>query len=408
MSRFFSSLKGEKHDRDDLADRNADYAWNNPYRHVPTQPPSYQPPTGPIPGSSVTQQDQQKDENPPPYHDWMSIPDTSQLPPPPPITDDHSSASNAEYDEAAAARAWCVQHSVYTPSVPNVSLIEGTQAGQHDLDVPYPFYGFVSKLNESTSPRTYASNSYGANPASAWRIKTSGTTTTPQPRGGLPKLFSKSTSTHSIDRAPGDQMLTTLLPLYFASTSNPLSPHFAVAKSQPYTIYFEITPIAFNSPEATVAIGYTAKPYPPGRQPGWHRASLAVHSDDGNRYVNNSWGGQPFTRPVREGETVGLAVRFESMLSAAGSNKEKGGKLLQSDREVHSMLPKCKTRVYFTRNGAVEGSWAMDEERDAEKDEGIAGLQGECDLYAAVGIFGSAEVEVRFFAHGDGFVAPPA
>lgn len=72
------------------------------------------------------------------------------------------------------------------------------------------------------------------------------------------------------------------------------------------------------------------------------------------------------------------------------------------------MLPKCKTRVYFTRNGVVGGSWAIDEERDAEKDEGIAGLQGECDMYAAIGVFGSAEVEIRFFAQGDGFVAPPS
>lgn len=81
--------------------------------------------------------------------------------------------------------------------------------------------------------------------------------------------------------------------------------------------------------------------------------------------------------------------------------------MLQSEREVHSQLPKCKTRVYFTRNGTVQGSWPVDEERDAEKDQGVAGLMGETDLYAAVGTCGGVEVEVRFFRGGEGFVAPP-
>lgn len=85
----------------------------------------------------------------------------------------------------------------------------------------------------------------------------------------------------------------------------------------------------------------------------------------------------------------------------------KQGVQSNSDREVRSGLPRCKTKVYFVRDGKVEGGWDVDEERDAERDEGIAGLLGEVDLYAAVGTYGDVEVEVRFFGSGDGFVAPP-
>lgn len=52
------------------------------------------------------------------------------------------------------------------------------------------------------------------------------------------------------------------------------------------------------------------------------------------------------------------------------------------------------TKVVFTREGRVEGGWNVDEERDAERDEGVDGLQGEKDMYAAVGSFGGVECEV--------------
>lgn len=123
--------------------------------------------------------------------------------------------------------------------------------------------------------------------------------------------------------------------------------------------------------------------------------------------MNDSWGGREFTQPLKVGERIGLAVQFEPVPVSDGEKKDRRG-VLQSEKEVHSTLPRCKTRVHFTRNGAVEGSWEMDEERDAERDEGVAGLQGESDLYAAVGMYGNVDVEIRFFAQGEGFVAPPS
>ena len=74
------------------------------------------------------------------------------------------------------------------------------------------------------------------------------------------------------------------------------------------------------------------------------------------------------------GDVVGVGVRF--LVEDAGSGR-------------------CKTKAFFTRNGREEGSWEMDEERDAESD-GVEGLMGEGDLYPAIGVFGGMEVEVRF------------
>lgn len=403
MSRFFSKLKGEKSDHSHLAPQPNQLSSNNPYRYAESQPPAYEPPkdTKSSHASSSTAQQEKgpSGDNPPPYHDWTSIEDTALLPPPPPITSDYSTGSNATYDEAAAAHAWCARNPVYTPSIPNVNLVEAVQAGHHELDPPSGFRGRIVLVNSSSGAPSFPKNMFGA---TATTVASISTYIPPTPNKSSRKFLGGSSSTSS-STPDQDVIFTTRLPLYFASTSNPLSPHFSLPKATPSLHYFEVIPAKFHSSSATISLGFAAKPYPPARQPGWHRASFAVHSDDGNRYVNDPWGGRPFTSPFVAGETLGIAVQIspeEVMLKP-------GAKVSQSEREVRSTLPKCKTRVWLVRNGAVSGSWDMDEERDAEKDEGVAGLRGEVDLYAAVGVYGAVDFEIRFFANGDGFVPPP-
>lgn len=247
-------------------------------------------------------------------------------------------------------------------------------------------------------------NALGATPTSVYRILSPSSSSTGTPTTQQRHLTSRSRKPAS---APSDLCWTSTLPLFFAATSNPLSPHFQpqsqLQSASTSTIYFELTPLHYFTEQSTVAIGLVSKPYPPHRQPGWHRASIGVHSDDGNRYINDSWGGRAFTSPFRARETVGLGIVFAPTPAATAARTTQ----TQSDREVRSALPPCKATVYLTRNGAVTGSWDVDEERDAEHDEGVAGLRGEADLYAAVGVFGDVDVEVRFFAQGDGFVPPP-
>lgn len=168
-----------------------------------------------------------------------------------------------------------------------------------------------------------------------------------------------------------DTTLVSRLPFY--------SPH--IRHTSPEEIggrnkfYFEVLITSIDKPEeASVALGFTCLPYPHFRLPGWHRGSIAVHSDDGHRYVNDSLAGKDFVRPFgKSGTLVGIGMNLERM------------------------------SVFFTRNGRFEAEWSLIEDSNMRgidpmrnfKDGGIQGLQGESDIYAAVGIYGAVGVQVN-------------
>jgi hypothetical protein len=132
------------------------------------------------------------------------------------------------------------------------------------------------------------------------------------------------------------------------------------------------------------AIGFLAPPYPPFRLPGWQRGSVAVHGDDGRRFVANENGGVDFAEPFREGETVGLGIEFRAPPPASA---------FDADAEAGWGGGGLSARVFLTRDGRIAGGWDLARQTDAEA-ERIEGLRGERDLVAAVGVFGEVEVEV--------------
>ena len=307
---------------------------SRPYPGLQTQADSFAPPPGPPPFHAKS-----KDEygpppgpppsaNPSPYHDWTVIPDTALLPPPPAFPQEYSSTNNASYRSAEAAHAWCEETPLFTPSIPNQTILDAVNRGELSFQRPQTLARHADL--RQAAPGT-------------WRCKTK--------------------------KGQQDAILLSALPVYFAAVDSPLK------TGMEKVVYYELRVIGLKDSESGIAIGYSAKPYPPWRLPGWHRASLAVHGDDGRRFVNDSWGGRDFVSAFEVGDVVGLGVRY--------LGQELGGELV-------------KTKVFFTRNGREEGGWDIDEERDAENDEGIGGLQGEVDQYPAVGIFGGVEVEVRF------------
>jgi hypothetical protein len=170
------------------------------------------------------------------------------------------------------------------------------------------------------------------------------------------------------------------IPLYFAAVDHP------GFTGRQKTIYFEIVIKSIGNANSGIAIGFSAKPYPPWRLPGWHRSSIGVHGDDGRRFVNDSWGGRDFVPAFRRGETVGLGMTFTAQVA----DPERGT---------------VKTTAFLTRNGQRDKSWEwdIDEERD-ERDEGVEGLMGEGDLYPSIGMFGGVQFGVIF---GDGLTWRP-
>ncbi|KAK9378143.1 uncharacterized protein V2V93DRAFT_376667 [Kockiozyma suomiensis] len=160
-----------------------------------------------------------------------------------------------------------------------------------------------------------------------------------------------------------DCTLATALPMYLARDRSRTR------------IYFEITLTALDGgPEkAAVAIGFLAQPYPvSSRLPGWHRASIAVHSDDGRRYIADSLSGRDFLNgEVTVGETVGLGMDF------------------------------AESSVWACRNGKWSGGWSMREDilggsDEQEQDDTRRFYDGDVDVFGAIGIFGGVGAIVNF------------
>ena len=181
-----------------------------------------------------------------------------------------------------------------------------------------------------------------------------------------------------------DACLVTTSPLYFADLDSPL------VSERTKMVYFEVRVNSFGrgygADESSLALGFCAMPYPTWRMPGWERGSLAVHSDDGRRYVNNTWGGKDFTQPFKPGDTVGIGMSFS----------------ISDAPPVYGAPPSSGAstvvEILFTRNGSKVGGWHLHEELDEEgdKDLGVEGLDGQFDLYGAIGVFGGIDFTASF------------
>lgn len=305
-----------------------------PPSHANENGDDYAPPPGPPPSKEYL-------ENPPPYHDWASVPDNTDLPPPPSLRYDTSTTGNAPEEEANRAHDFCFRNALFQPSSPAPQLYRSVQVGDVRIQRPREFGGDVRMLGKGI-----------------WRGQT---------RSGA-----------------RDSILTSTLPVYFAMEDSPYKEAVSGGGGRKKTIYFEVKVRQLGrgrgSDEASVAIGFVAQPYPTWRLPGWERGSLGVHGDDGRRYVNDTWGGKDFVRPWREGETVGVGMRFEVAGAGEGELAEEG---------------KCAVEVFFTRNGQVEGIWNLHETLD-HASGGVDGLEGDWDLYAGVGAFGGVEFDIVF------------
>ncbi|MCJ1480525.1 hypothetical protein MMC06_000680 [Schaereria dolodes] len=273
------------------------------------------------------------------YHDWTAIPDTALLPPPPALGHQASPSSNAKVSDADRAHNWCKQYSLIKPHLPSSSDTKSISNGDVRLVKPQDYNGYLLMPNTG--------------------------------------VWTGSTRTGSTDAC-----LLTSLPLYFASVDSPLQ------TGNGKTIYFEVKLESLGrgrgNDETSLALGYCAVPYPTWRMPGWERGSLAVHSDDGRRYVNDTFGGKDFTAPIKAGETIGIGMSF----SIPETPPEYGASLTEPSIS--------RAEVFFTRNGRTDGTWDLHEELDKDNEFGVLGLDGQFDLYGAVGVFGGIEFEVRF------------
>lgn len=327
------------------------------YQAPPGPPPpnygsshqQYAPPSGPPPqhdtkASSTFPQQPPPSWDPPPYHDWTVIPDTALLPPPPSLGYDTSPTANASGDAGDRGLAWTKANPLWPSYQLQPSTLTAISNAQLALLKPPTYVGDVL----------------------------------PQPHAGHWKCYTYANCQ--------DACLLTNLPIYSATHHSPL------VTEQPKTVYFEIKVTSLGRGEshaseeadAGIAIGFAAPPYPTFRLPGWERASLGVHGDDGRRYVNDPWGGIDFTTAFAVGDTLGIGMTFSVPKDPPNYEAGQQGKVLDIE-------------VFFTRNGKKVGHWDGNEELDMERSEGgNTGLRGEKDLFPAIGVFGGIDFEVMF------------
>jgi hypothetical protein len=169
------------------------------------------------------------------------------------------------------------------------------------------------------------------------------------------------------ERGAPDSCIISYPPAYAVTMHSPL------ATGRTATAYYEVH-IRNDSraEEVTLAMGFSALPYPNFRLPGWHRGSLAVHGDDGHKYINDRWGGQSFTKPFRRGETYGVGMRFEP----------RDGQIVVT--------------CFFTREGQLSGEWDMHEEQDVDVNLPVTGLEGFHDVACSIGSFDFVSFDVVF------------
>ncbi|OTA68342.1 hypothetical protein K449DRAFT_386647 [Hypoxylon sp. EC38] len=306
---------------------------NNPFFTPSPQDTEYAPPPGPPPTHTPGQGLQQ--------HDWQTaVPDTALLPPPPNYFSgfDRSPANNATEEECEAGESWCRSYPLYPPMALNAAVAAAAQQGNIAVYAP-PFFTAGGRGRGQGGGALLSQTGFGV-----WRGRSE--------RGG------------------SDTCLATYPPLYHVAAHSPL------VTGRRKTVYYEVRILEDGSrkDEVSLALGYTAPPYPAFRLPGWHRGSLGVHGDDGHKYVNDRWGGKSFTAPFRRGETLGLGMDFSV---APGGNG-------------------IRVEVFLTRDGVESGRWNLHEETDREQDLPVTGLEGYHDLCAAVGVFDKVAFEIVF------------
>lgn len=292
----------------------------------------------------------------PPYHDWQSIEDTALLPPPPSVRHEHS-ANNSSEEDAVRAHDWVQTHPLFTPSKPHSRIYAAVQEGDVNLVKPREMRGDVVKM-------------------------------------GIGSFQGKAKSSR-------DALLVTSLPLYFASEDHPS------ANQGNKIIYFEVETVSIGAKkpgrggreeeDSGLCLGFCAQPYPTWRLVGHERASLGVHGDDGRRFINDSYGGIDFTGPFQEGDILGIGMRFRSTTTTDDDDDFSSPIPIPISTAATTTTADI-VEVFFTRNGRVEGTWNLFEQRDQASGD-VKGLEGRWDLYGAIGVFGDVEFKTEFSRH---------
>ncbi|RIB00755.1 concanavalin A-like lectin/glucanase domain-containing protein [Gigaspora rosea] len=123
--------------------------------------------------------------------------------------------------------------------------------------------------------------------------------------------------------------------------------------AEPWFYYFEVT--ILSNPkikDTTIAVGLATKPYPNFRLPGWNDHSVGYHSDDGNKFYNDGFGGRSYAETWGEtGDTIGCGYYSDTGIVFFTKNGKSQGNAFTGLK--HIWFPtigadgECKVEVNF-------------------------------------------------------------
>ncbi|KAF9985968.1 Rsp5p-dependent ubiquitination, sorting of cargo proteins at the multivesicular body [Mortierella antarctica] len=144
-------------------------------------------------------------------------------------------------------------------------------------------------------------------------------------------------------------------------------------------VYYWEVKMFEKSPNTTIAVGVSTKPYPSTRLPGWNRHSVGYFSNNGQKHCNSLWNNHPYGPPYFEGDVIGCGYR-----------------------------PRNGT-IFFTRNGKrIEDAYTGFGRTNLFP---TVGATGPCVLHVNFGqsgfVFVEANVKKWGLAPASGSLAPP-
>ncbi|KAF9945484.1 Rsp5p-dependent ubiquitination, sorting of cargo proteins at the multivesicular body [Mortierella alpina] len=144
-------------------------------------------------------------------------------------------------------------------------------------------------------------------------------------------------------------------------------------------VYYWEVKMFEKSPNTTIAVGVSTKPYPTTRLPGWNRHSVGYFSNNGQKRCNSLWNNHPYGPPFFEGDVIGCGYR-----------------------------PRNGT-IFFTRNGKrIEDAYTGFGRTNLFP---TVGATGPCVLHVNFGqsgfVFVEANVKKWGLAPASGSLAPP-
>ena len=169
--------------------------------------------------------------------------------------------------------------------------------------------------------------------------------------------------------------------MYSAKIDSPL------VTGKPYTVYFEGEITGDSEDAIRLALGFIAGEDAVSKMPGCERWSLGVQCSEGRLFVNGNAVENVHTGGFEPGQQLGIGLKY------AVSNQ-----VQQTEDSRVSVAPPSSIdgEVFITRDGKKIGSWRLCELLRDSGNLSFEGLEGQHDLYAAVGTSGEANVDILF------------